>query len=190
METRKILKIAGLGIVAVLVAVFAVMGFIFFDIMSYTATGSEKLNPTGVELGKALVVYDPGISGNTKNVATEIAKDLQNKGYSVDSAGINSAAAKNTSEYNIIVVGGPIYAGKASNSVQSYLKSLNVENSAKVGVFATGQDADILNNQTLLIKEVAPLGDNSTLKIVSVTKVINLNETNQKAADFVNALIN
>ncbi|HML04515.1 MAG TPA: flavodoxin domain-containing protein [Methanobacterium sp.] len=189
METRKILKIAGLGIVAVLVAFFVVMGFVFFDGISYTATSSEKLNPTGTEVGKALVVYDPGISGNAKNVATAIAKDLQLKGYSVDLAGINSAIAKNTSGYNIIVVGGPIYAGNASASVQSYLKALKPDNNAKIGVFATGQDADILKNQTLLLKEVAPLPNGSNLKIVSVTKVINLNETNQKATDFVNALI-
>jgi len=189
METRKILKITGLGIVAVLVAVFAVMGFIFFDVMSYTATGSEKLNPVGTEVGKALVVYDPGISGASKDVATVVAKDLQLKGYSVDLAGISSASAKNTSGYNVIIIGGPIYAGKASSSVQSYLKALNVDNSTKIGVFATGQDADILNNQTLLTKEVAPLDENSNLKIVSVTKIINLNETNQKAADFLDTLV-
>lgn len=190
MKSRRVLKIAGLSIVAVLVAAFAVMGFIFFDVISYTATSSEKLNPTGTEVGKALVVYDPGISGAAKDVAAVVAKDLQLKGYSVDLAGINSASAKNTSGYNIIVVGGPIYAGKASSSVQSYLKALNVDNGTKVGVFATGQDADILNNQTLLVKEVAPLGDGNNLKIVSVTKVIKVNETNQKVADFVKSLIN
>jgi flavodoxin len=156
--------------------------------MSYTATDSEKLNPAGTEVGKALVVYDPGISGASKNVATVIAKDLQAKGYAVDLAGINSAAAKNTSGYNIIVVGGPIYAGNASASVQSYLKNLKPDSNTKIGVFATGQDPDVANNQTLLIKEVASLPDGSNLKIISITKVVNLNETNQKATEFVSAL--
>jgi len=189
METRKILKIAGLSIVAVLVAVFVVMGFIFFDVISYTATSSEKLNPAGTDTGKALVVYDPGISGAAKDVAAVIAKDLQVKGYSVNLAGINSASAKNTSGYNIIVVGGPIYAGNASASVQSYLKALNADNGTKIGVFATGQDADILNNQILLIKEVAPLPNGKDLKITAVMKVVNGNGTEEKSAEFVNALV-
>ncbi|MGZ7069156.1 MAG: hypothetical protein ACXVHT_12695, partial [Methanobacterium sp.] len=58
-----------------------------------------------------------------------------------------------------------------------------------IGVFATGSDADILKNRDLLFKEVAPLPQNDTIKIVTVTKVINANETNQKAAEFVNTLL-
>lgn len=189
METKRILKFAGLGIVLVILVALGAMGFIMYDVMSYTATGSQKLNSTGSEVGKALVVYDPGISGQAKDTASVIAKDLQEKGYTVNLVGISSFEAKNTSGYNIIVVGGPIYAANASASVKSYLKDLKPDSSSKIGVFATGQDADIIKNQTLLTKEVAPLPESSTLKITTVTKVINVNEVNQKAADFVNALI-
>jgi flavodoxin len=187
METKRILKFAGLGIILIVLIAVVSMGFVFYDVMSYTATGSEKLSPAGAEVGKALVVYDPGISGTSKNVASEIAKSLQAKGYAVDLAGISSTVAKNTSGYDVIVVGGPIYAGNASASVKSYLIGLKPDNNTKIGVFATGSDADILKNQTLLIKEVAPEGSN--LKIVAVTKVINVNEANQKAVEFVNTLL-
>jgi flavodoxin len=189
MNTRRILKFTGLGVILVVIIAFVSMGFIVYDVMSYTATSSEKLNPSGNEVGKALVVYDPGISGSAKDVSAVIAKDLQAKGYAVDLAGISSTAAKNTSGYNIIVVGGPVYAGKASSSVQSYLSALKLDNNAKVGVFATGQDADVINNQTLLIKEVAPLPEGSNIKITAVMKVANGNGTDQKSAEFVNALL-
>lgn len=189
MEKKRILKFAGLGIILVILIAVVSMGFVFYDVMSYTATGSQKLNPVGNEVGKALVVYDPGISGQAKDTASVIAKDLQEKGYTVNFVGISNAEAKNTSGYNIIVVGGPIYAGNASASVKSYLKDLKPDSNSKIVVFATGQDADIIKNQTLLIKEVAPLPENSTLKITTVTKVINVNEANQKASDFVNALL-
>lgn len=189
METKKILKFTGLGIVLVILVAFGAMGFVIYDVMSYTATGSEKLNPAGTEVGKALVVYDPGISGASKDTAVAIAKELQTRGYVVELAGISSATAKNTSGYNIIVVGGPIYAGKASASVQFYLSTLKTDDDAKIAVFATGQDPDILNNKELLLKEVAPLPQNSNLKITAVTKVINVNEVNQKSVDFVNVLL-
>jgi menaquinone-dependent protoporphyrinogen IX oxidase len=190
MNTRRILKFAGLGVILVVIIAIVSMGFIVYDVMSYTATGSEKLNPSGKEIGKALVIYDPGISGSAKDLSAVIAKDLQAKGYAVDLAGISSTAAKNTSGYNIIVVGGPIYAGKASSSVQSYLSTLKPDDNAKVGVFATGQDADVINNQTLLIKEVTSLPEGSNIKIAAVMKVANGKGTDQKSAEFVNALLN
>ena len=189
MDKRRILKFTGLGVILVVIIAIVSMGFIVYDVMGYTATGSEKLNPAGKEVGKALVVYDPGISGSAKDVSAVIAKDLQAKGYVVDLAGISSTTAKNPSGYNIIVVGGPIYAGKASSSVQSYLSALKIDNNAKIGVFATGQDADIINNQTLLIKEVAPLPGGSNIKITAVMKVVNGNDIDQKSAEFVNALL-
>ncbi|MGZ7119888.1 MAG: flavodoxin family protein [Methanobacterium sp.] len=189
MQTKRILKFAGLGLILIVLVAVASLGFAFYDVMSYTATGSEKLDPAGTMVGKALVVYNPGISGASKNVASKIAQNLQAKGYAVDLAGISSTTAKNTSGYNVIVVGGPVYAGNASTSVKSYLNTLKVDNDAKIGVFATGSDADVLKNRDLLFKEVAPLPQNDTLKIVTVTKVINANETNQKAAEFVNALL-
>lgn len=189
METKKLLKFTALGAVLFIVIAFGAMGFVTYDVMSYTATSSEKLNPAGTEVGKALVVYDPGISGNAKDVASAIAKNLQTKGYTVDLAGINSETVKNTSEYGIIVVGGPIYAGNASKSVQSYLITLKPPENAKVAVFATGQDADILNNPEMLKKEVAPLPEGSSLKINAVTKFINGEDINKKCADFVNSIL-
>ncbi|MGB9937311.1 MAG: flavodoxin family protein [Methanobacterium sp.] len=189
METKKVLRLAGLALGAVLISSFVLMAFVFFDGMSYTATGSEQLNPAGNAAGNAMVVYDPGISGASKKVAEEIAKVLQSKGYKVDLAGISSLKAKNTSGYDVIIVGGPIYAGNASASVKSYLSALKPDEGAKIAVFATGQDADILNNNEALLKEVAPLPQNSTLKIVTVTKVIDTNSANQNATDFVNALL-
>ncbi len=189
MKAKRVLKLAGLALGAVLVASFALMAFVFYDGMSYTATGFEQLNSTGSAVGNALVVYDPGVSGASKKVADEIAKTLQLKGYNVDLAGISSSKAKNTSGYNVIVVGGPIYAGNASTSVKSYLNTLKLDEGAKIAVFATGSDADMLSDKNSLLKQVAPLPDNSTLKIATVIKVIDTNNAKQNVTDFVNALL-
>jgi menaquinone-dependent protoporphyrinogen IX oxidase len=194
MNMKKVGKIAAIGAILVIVAVFAFVSVIFYDAMSYTATGFDTLHPNGTEVGKALVVYDPGLSGAAKNTAGTITSDLQAKGYTVDLAGISSSKAANTSGYNIIVVGGPIYGGNASISVQAYLKTLNPAPGARVGVFATGQDPDTANDIVLLRKEAAPLPGNSTLQINAVVKVVtgtdnNGTDNNQKLANFVNTLL-
>ena len=124
-STRKILKII-LAVFAVLIIIAVLLaGIVFLDVAAYTATGSETLSPTGTSVGKALVVYDPGLSGAAKDVASKIANGLQSKGYTVDFTGIKSGVATNPSGYNIIVVGGPIYAGSPTSSVKAFLNSLN-----------------------------------------------------------------
>lgn len=190
MEINRLLKLTGLGAIIVILVIFGVMGFVMYDFMSYTAADSQNLSPTESEVGKALVVYDPGLSGQPKDAAEAIAKDLQEKGYFVTLTGISSEEAKNTSGYNIIVVGGPIYAANASKSVQSYLSALKPDNDAKIAVFAVGEDADILNNPEMLKKEVAPLPEGISLQIKALTKFIQNEDFNKKSEGFVNSILN
>lgn len=186
---KGIVKKLGIGLIIVLLLVFAVLGGVIFDLMSYTATGRENLQPNGTPIGKALVVYDPGISGAAQDVATAIAKQIQAKGYTVDLVGIKSSKAANTSGYDIIVVGGPIYAGQAARSVQEYLKTLEPVDAA-VGVFATGDDPDTATDSVLLTREAAPLPEGKSLQIKAFMKIVNPKANNQQQiTDFVNALL-
>ncbi len=138
MKIPKIVKVACIVIIVVIIAIMAFSTIVSTDVLSSFATGSEKLTPDGRSTGKALVVYNPGLSGAPKDAATKIAGDLQSRGYEVELAGIRSGTAANTSGYDVIVVGGPIYSGKASSSVQSYLKAMNPPANAITGAFATG----------------------------------------------------
>lgn len=100
----------------------ASVSIVILDVAGNFATGSQTL-PNGVAIGTALVVYDPGLSGGAKDVAPKIGYDLQSQGYTVVLAGVKSSDAANTTGYDVIVVGGPIYAGKPASTVQSYLNS-------------------------------------------------------------------
>jgi|GEM_PF-3912661 len=44
MELKRIAKFLGLRIIIVILVAFVSMGFVVYDVMSYTATGSETLN--------------------------------------------------------------------------------------------------------------------------------------------------
>lgn len=152
------------GIVVIVAAIGTVMGLLFCgDIMSYTDKSSQVLSPAGTPVGKALVVYNPGVSGAAKAAAAEIAGDLQSKGYTVDLAGIKSEAAANTSGYDVIVAGGPMYWGKVCNSVDEYLKALKPQKDVVVGVFGT-TGAPQFNDG-----DIATFGEQVTTDLGSVT---------------------
>jgi hypothetical protein len=75
-----------LALLVIGVGVFAAL--VFGDLASYTATGSEVKSPTVALVGKALLVYDPGLSGAASAVANKIADDLTAKGYEVTYADV------------------------------------------------------------------------------------------------------
>jgi flavodoxin len=131
-----IVRIIGIGIGIVIVLFIVSYIVINFDLISYTATESRTLSSDGVPVGRVLVTYTPGLSGAAKESATKIAEDLNEKGYTVNLAGIRSNVAKNT-DYDVIVVGGPMYFGKINNSAANYLKNLQIESTTNLGIFGT-----------------------------------------------------
>jgi flavodoxin len=189
------LMIVGLVIVGIIivVAVAGIAAGVLFcgDIMSYTGPGSKILSPAGNSVGKALVVFNPGLSGEARKAAENIAGDLQSKGYTVNLAGIKSADAANIAGYDVVVAGGPMYWGRVCNSVDAYLKALQPQNGVKLGVFGTTgwsefNDGDIAS----FGKQVAACPCNGTLNKVPVTKTIrNGDYTSIDCADFVSAVL-
>jgi flavodoxin len=168
------------------------MGALFCgDIMSYTDTGSKVLNPAGASNGRALVVYNPGLSGAAKNAANEIAGDLQSKGYTVTLGGIKSPAAANVSGYEVVIAGGPMYWGRVSNSVDAYLKALKPQKDVAVGVFGTTgapqfNDGDIAT----FGEQVATDLGSVTLDKKAVTKTIRSGDAgNTDCSDLVSAVV-
>ncbi len=185
---RKALKII-LAVFAAIVIVIAAFGaLIFLDLAAYTATGSKTLTPTGASVGKALVAYDPGLSGAAKGVADKIASDLQAKGYTVTLAGIKSSAAAHTTGYAIIVVGGPTYAGSLTLSVKDCLNNLKPDQGAKVGVFGSGSGATTPSDVSMLKNSVSALGSNGKLSDAVVVKIGQTENLDTRAQELVNQL--
>jgi menaquinone-dependent protoporphyrinogen IX oxidase len=140
--------------------------------MSYTARVSKTFSPAGASAGKALVVYDPGVSGAAKKAAVKIAGGLQSKGYTVNLTGVRNTTASSVSGYDVIVVDGPVYGDKLGSSVQTYLQNINASQQAKIGVFATGTVAPKSNDSAYMIKFVANLAENSPVKVRAAGKLV------------------
>jgi menaquinone-dependent protoporphyrinogen IX oxidase len=182
---RKIFKMI-LAIFAVVIIIIVAFGaIILLDIAAYTATGSQTLTPTGTSVGKALVIYDPGLSGTAKGVADKVAVDLQTRSYTVTEAGVKSPAASNTANYRIIVVGGPVYAGALTSSIKEDLNSITVTQGTKVGVFGSGQGATTPEDIAQIKQSMPTLTDLSNAIVV---KIGSSEDLDTRAQDFVNQL--
>ena len=153
---RKIFKII-IAIFAVIIIIVVAFGaIILLDVAAYTATGSQTLTPIGTSIGKAIVIYDPGLSGTAKGVADKVASDLQAKSYTVTEAGVKSSAASNTTDYSIIVVGGPVYAGALTSSVKDSLKGISISHEAPKWVFSEADKAATSQDDIAQIRQSMP----------------------------------
>ncbi len=186
---RKAFKIIVAVFAAVIVVIAALGAIVFLDVAAYTATGSQTLTPTGTSVGKAIVIYDPGLSGTAKTVADKIAIDLQAQNYTVTLAGIKSSAATHTAGYGIIVVGGPVYAGSPTTSVKDTLDNLKPDEGAKVGVFGSGQGATSPSDVSMIRNSVSALSTNGSLSNAVVVKIGQTEDLNLRASDFVSQLV-
>ena len=187
---KKIFKII-LIVFAILIIVVVAFGAIFFlDLAAYTATGKQTLTPTGTSIGKAIVIYDPGLSGTAKSVAEKVASDLQTRGYLVTLAGVKSSAANNIDGYNVIVIGGPVYAGALTSSIKDALGNMVIShgNGVKVGIFGSGQGATSADDIAQIRQSIPSRSDDSILEAV-VVKIGSSEDLNTRAQDFVNQLL-
>lgn len=180
-------------ILKIIIAIFAVLivagvgsfALIFLDVAGNFATDVHPL-PNGAPIGQAIVVYDPGLSGNVKNVATKIGYGLQDRGYNVVLAGVKSNAAQNVSGYDLIIVGGPIYMGKAAATIQTYLSTLNPTANVTVGAFGYGSVQSDNSKQTEVNSEVAPLPAGSHVVLGPTIKITSNDKMTSVCQEFAN----
>lgn len=185
---RRLFKIIIILIAALIIAAGLFALVVFGDIASYTATSVDVRSPT-ILIGEALVVYDPGLSGAAKDVASKIANLLTSNGYEVTFAGVRSSAAANMTGFSVIVVGGPIYAGQPTASIQGYLNGLNPSANAVVGVFGRGNGSADSNDTQVVASEVAPLPPDSSVKLKAVVKIGDKDNVDALCQQFVATLL-
>jgi len=184
---RKLFKIILSIFIIVMAVLIACAAVIALDVAGALATDTHLL-PHGEPIGQALVVYSPGLSGGAKDVATKIGYNLQDKGYNVVLAGIKSSAAEDISGYNVIVVGGPIYADSPTKTVQEYLANLSPTENQKIGVFGYGTLSSDNSDYSAVLKEVTKLPEDNSLTVNAVVKVASGADVDAQCQDFVNRL--
>lgn len=182
---RKLFKILFTVFVIIMVLFIASAAVITYDVAGSLATDVHPL-PNGAPIGQAIVVYNPGLTGAAKDAATKIGYDLQEAGYNVTLAGVKSGVAANPVGYDVVVVGGPVYAGKPAKSVQDYLNSFSPVADQKVGVYGYGS-ITIDNNDTAAVTQ--DVAASSTLNFDAVVKIVSGNDVDATIQSFVTRLV-
>jgi hypothetical protein len=185
---RKILKIILVVLAVIIIALVGGMALVMGDVAGNMATDTHPL-PNGAATGKALIVYDPGLSVGAKDAATKIGYLLQDSGYDVLLAGVKSSAANNLTGYNVIIVGGPVYAGKPASTIRAYLNSFNPPEQAKVGIFGYGSIKIDNSDKAAVMQDVAPLPSGSGVTVLSAMKIVSSENVDNQCSEFVINLI-
>lgn len=93
---------------------------------------AENLKKTG------MILVDPGFSKYSLKIADQISKTLTNKGYSVTLMTVDRYHGENMPNVDLLVLGGPTYAGQPSGGLKKAISSLKKCNNLKVLLFITG----------------------------------------------------
>lgn len=150
-----------IGIVVGIIVIIIIILVAAYLVSNSRSSDSETIKPDGSITGKAIIVYDPGLSGGTKTAANYIAEDLKSKGYEVKLAGVRSSDVADISGYDILIVGSPTYGAKPTGPITSYLEGLKNPGNITAGVYAlAGSDtqdsnvimAEMLKNKSITVK--------------------------------------
>ena len=86
-----------------------------------TVTPLTVANAGGVT-GKALIVYQPGLSRFPDDVVAAFREGLIQSGWEVATTTASAEAPATVSGYDLVVLGSPVYAGAPGNALTRYVR--------------------------------------------------------------------
>ncbi len=141
-----------LAIAVVVVVAIAALAWVQWRIGQETVTPVSVANAGG-STGKALLVYQPGLSSFTRKVTTAFAQGLVAAGWEVSTTTASSQAPAAVQNYDLIVLGSPVYGGAAAKPLTSYVERVADFKGKPVVIILTAAgavDAAIEATQTLV----------------------------------------
>ncbi len=119
---KKWKKILLIAILVFVIVVSGVLGFVLFKINSDSVSGIDVLNADGSE--SALIIYHPGLSSFMKDAVYAFADGLVENGWSVEITTASSQAPTDLSNYSLLVLGSPVYAGSPSPAIKRHVERI------------------------------------------------------------------
>lgn len=140
----------------ILIGAGAILGLMFLAMISMVAVVSSVNKPKGNKeevlagnggIKKALIVYQPALSGITTNVARQIGKGLNEAGFEVTLNHPGDHLPVDLSKYQVVVFGSPVYAGQTSKVLKDYMSKVQISSLGRIGLYSTGS---VMNELTEL----------------------------------------
>ncbi|MCW3995220.1 MAG: hypothetical protein NWE98_03600 [Candidatus Bathyarchaeota archaeon] len=137
---------------AVLVTLIALMvvdvpTFAFFEYSVYNETVSpiEVKNSTGTK--NALVIYHPGLTGFSHDIAYTFADRLACNGWRVELTTASSKAPSNITQYDLLVFDWPIYDLSPGPTITNYIQRIGDLQGKDTVIVTVGGGINPLNAQ-------------------------------------------
>ena len=134
----KVLLVAGILVIAF--AIVMIVGSLI--LLSMHHGDKEEILSADESAKKALIVYQPSLTKASGDVAHAFARGLNDGGYHVLLNHPGDHMASDISEYSIIVLGSPVYAGKTADALAEYIQGAGELSDKKVIVFFTAGSLD------------------------------------------------
>ncbi len=136
-EARRLMRLilwAAAGVVVVGGAVMAV--FMAAHSLSWRSR-PEILEGTDPSR-RALIVYQPGLSPRTRDVARTLAQGLNATGFTVTLDRPGRHLPVDLTAYRVVAFGSPVYAGQTSWALRRYMASITAWGTPDVVLFTVG----------------------------------------------------
>ena len=131
---------------------------------------SKEHKPAEVIIGSgeksALVIYEPSMLSTTKDISMTIAEALAEEGFTVTLNLPSPQLDYKLADYDFIAFGSPVYAGRISSALKSYVEKNPVENK-HILVYVTGGLVDDTKELEEMVSWVNP---NNTVRSIKVNK--------------------
>lgn len=119
---KKWKQILLIAILAFVIVVASVSGFILFKINSDYVSEIDVLNADGSET--ALIIYHSGFSSFMKDVSYAFAEGLVENDWRVEITTASSQAPTEMSDYSLLVLGSPVYASNPSATIKRHVERI------------------------------------------------------------------
>lgn len=159
-----------LQVVLILLVVIIVGGILFLkwavNANSIVHKSDERKIISSNSSKKALIIYQPSRTNLTSTMASSIAETLHKSGYEVTINYPSQELNYDISKYDVLVFGTPIYVGKYSQVLESYMRTIKDFSNKKVMIFATGGNNKITNEIDPLVKMLNETNKIKKLKLL------------------------
>ena len=125
-------------IVLMIVILIATMAILVSKNNNENKTYSKVLSGPSADAPKALVVYQPSMSGRPEKIAAKIAEGLNDGGFEVTLVYPNSKLSADLSRYSVVVMGSTVFAGQPSKALLDYALRVGDFSGKTVLLFSNG----------------------------------------------------
>lgn len=132
-------------LIALMVVGIPILAFFEYSVYNETVSPIEVKNSAGTK--NALVIYHPGLTGFSHDIAYTFADRLASNGWRVELTTVSSQAPTNITQYEVLVFVWPIYDLSPGPTITNYIQRIGDLQGKDTVIVTVGGGINPLNAQ-------------------------------------------